>query len=399
LFEHKFNDKWSFSQGFRHANNKVTYFTHYADSFTEPGGWADDPINQRIIGRYADDTITKVRMDTLDQHLTGEVRTGAVTHKLLLGLDWARYRRDRESGSGKDSIDAYAPVYGNGYIPELTGEPRFTQSQTGLYLQDQMKFGQHWIVTAGLRHDRARSQLDGGDADKVQATTKRFGLMYAASNGWSPYVSYSESFTPVASTTRSTPEGAVPELYKPLRGKQWEAGVKYQSADGGHLATASVYDLREKNRLVPDPTSALNNIQTGKTRTRGVELEWRGQVTSSFDVIAHYNYIDLDPKLEGIPRHQAAAWGRYRFGLDNLDGRFTVGAGARWMASFRDGNGPKLPPVWLVDSMVSYETSQWRYALNVNNLLDKTYLATCLSRGDCWYGARRSVIASVSYKF
>ena len=145
LFEHKFNDKWSFSQGFRHANNKVTYFTHYADSFTVPGGWAEDPINQRIIGRYADDSITKVRMDTLDQHLTGEVRTGAVTHKLLLGLDWARYRRDRESGSGKDSIDAYAPVYGNGYIPVLTGEPQFTQSQTGIYLQDQMKIGQHWI--------------------------------------------------------------------------------------------------------------------------------------------------------------------------------------------------------------------------------------------------------------
>ncbi|MCR2232416.1 hypothetical protein NSX58_26020, partial [Salmonella enterica] len=86
-------------------------------------------INQRIIGRYADDTITKVRMDTLDQHLTGEVSTGAVTHKLLLGLDWSRYRRDRQSGSGKDTIDAYDPVYGNGYIPELTGEPRFTQRQ------------------------------------------------------------------------------------------------------------------------------------------------------------------------------------------------------------------------------------------------------------------------------
>ena len=50
------------------------------------------------------------------------------------------------------------------------------------------------------RYDRARSQLEGGEVDKAQATTKRFGLMYAASNGWSPYVSYSESFTPVAST-------------------------------------------------------------------------------------------------------------------------------------------------------------------------------------------------------
>lgn len=91
--------------------------------------------------------------------------------------------------------------------------------------------------------------------------------------------------------------------------------------------------------------------------------------------------------------------GRYRFALDNLDGRFTVGAGTRWMAAFRDGDGPKLSPVWLVDAMMAYETNHWRYALNVNNLTDKTYLATCLSRGDCWYGARRSAIASVTYKF
>ncbi|MDX3906522.1 MAG: TonB-dependent siderophore receptor [Pigmentiphaga sp.] len=392
LFEHRFNDQWAFSQGFRHANNKVDYFSHYADSFTLPGGWAEDPINQRIIGRYADDSITKVRIDTLDQHLKGKVQTGAVQHQILLGFDWTRYRRDRQSGFGYDTIDAYAPVYGNYTSPTLSQEPQYTLRQAGLYLQDQMRIGDHWIVTAGLRHDRATSGLAGSADEKDSATTKRLGAMYLADNGWAPYVSYSESFTPVPGTDRSGTR------FKPLRGQQWEVGVKHQSADGRRIATASVYRLKEKNQLAGDPVNPLYSVQVGATKTKGLELEYRGSLTRAFDVIAHYNYIDLDESLEGIPRHQAAAWGKWRFSVGDVHG-FALGAGVRWMSSFRDGAAPTTPSVTLFDAMVSYETDRWRYALNLNNLTDKTYVATCLSRGDCWYGARRSIIASATYKF
>ncbi|OVZ66045.1 TonB-dependent siderophore receptor [Pigmentiphaga sp. NML030171] len=393
LFEHRFNDQWSFSQGFRHANNKVDYLTHYADSFTDPGGWAADPINQRRIARYADDAITKVRIDTLDQHLTGKLQTGIVQHQVLLGFDWTRYRRDRRSGAADGgTIDAYDPVYGNYTPPVLTDEPRYTLRQAGLYLQDQMKIGKHWIVAAGVRHDRTTAGLAGSADEKDNATTKRLGVMYVADNGLAPYINYSESFTPVPGTDK---DGA---RFKPLRGEQWELGVKHQSADGRRMATASVYQLKEKNQLAGDPANPLYSIQVGATKTKGLELEYRGAITRGFDLIAHYNYIDLDKSLEGMPRHQAAAWGKWRFALGGVNG-FALGAGVRWMSSFRDGVAPTTPLVTLFDAMVSYETDHWRYALNLNNLTDKTYVATCLSRGDCWYGARRSIIASATYKF
>jgi iron complex outermembrane receptor protein len=38
-------------------------------------------------------------------------------------------------------------------------------------------------------------------------------------------------------------------------------------------------------------------------------------------------------------------------------------------------------------------------ALNVTNLFDKKYLTTCLARGDCYFGARRTVVGSVTYRF
>jgi iron complex outermembrane recepter protein len=55
--------------------------------------------------------------------------------------------------------------------------------------------------------------------------------------------------------------------------------------------------------------------------------------------------------------------------------------------------------VALLDLLLAYDTTNWRYALNINNATDKTYFGTCLSRGDCWFGAKRNVIASATYRF
>jgi len=69
------------------------------------------------------------------------------------------------------------------------------------------------------------------------------------------------------------------------------------------------------------------------------------------------------------------------------------------MSSFRDGSAPRTPSVTLLDMMLAWDNGPWRYALNINNLTDKLYNSTCLSRGDCWYGARRTAVATATYRF
>lgn len=49
--------------------------------------------------------------------------------------------------------------------------------------------------------------------------------------------------------------------------------------------------------------------------------------------------------------------------------------------------------------MLALDRGSWRYALHGQNLADDTYVASCLGRGDCFYGARRSVYATVSYRY
>ncbi|MDS1140230.1 TonB-dependent siderophore receptor [Pusillimonas sp. SM2304] len=400
LFEHEFNDNWAVRQNFRWAKNEVDYRSLYGDSFTLPGGWAGDPVNKRLFGRYADATLTKVNMLTADQHLAGKFDTGAVSHQMLLGFDLAYAREEKQSGfdapvylgGSVPLIDAYNPVYGNFTPPAMSDDPTSRQRDTGFYLQDQMKFGQNWIVVAGLRHDRSVSSVEGDRDQTSTAVSKRLGLMYAADNGWSPYLSYSESFTPVSGLNADN------DRFVPMRGEQVEAGLKYESEDGDTLFNASVYSLRESNRLVPDPTNPNNSIQAGKTKNKGLELELKTVIGRQLDLMASYNYIDLDDALEGMPKHQASVWGKYRFAIGQTSG-FSAGAGVRWLGSFSDGPAPETPSVTLVDAMLAYETDSWRYALNATNLFNKTYVSTCLGRGDCWWGAQRSIIATATYRF
>jgi len=393
LFEHQFNETWKVRQNFRNTVSSVDYKTLYPNVYGARRGDSYIDPEQTTVDRIF--YVNKPRMRTLlaDQNLEGKLNWGRTEHTVIFGMDYSRYRETSQTASGAGSpLNLYHPVYGNVPEYELSDNPKINQQQIGFYAQDQIKFDKNWIFLAGIRRDRADSTTEGQDRETDMATTKRFGLMYAADNGWSPYLSYSESFTPIAGADFYN------QRWKPMRGKQVEAGIKYMPKDVDIEFTAAAYDLREKNRQTNDPNNPNNQIQAGKTRTRGVELELRGRVTKDVDVIANYIYTDLDPQLEAQPKHMASMWGKYRFALAGQPG-FAVGAGVRYLSAFRDGGAPETPAVTLFDAMLSYDNGPWRYALNVNNIADRTYEVVCLDRGDCFYGARRTVMLSGAYRF
>ncbi|BAV99571.1 TonB-dependent siderophore receptor [Lysobacter enzymogenes] len=392
-FEHRFNENWSVRQSFRAARNKVDYVSVYGNPFASPLDPFVDP-QQRLLPREGWFAKTDVRMQNIDQHVEGRFKTGAVEHQMLAGLDAARFKQDEaQMFDTVPPIDIFDPVYVPYTQPPLPAPVKSSQRQLGVYLQDQMKIGEHWIVVAGLRHDRVKNGIVGQRDEDSSATTKRLGVMFHDWAGWSPYLSYSESFTPLAGSNAIT--GA---RYTPQEGEQIEAGVKFEPAGRDLSFTAATYELREKNRLIADPRNPNTNIQAGKTKVSGLELEVTGRLTDSFDITAHYNYLDNDKQLEATPRHQAAVWGKQRFSLGGREG-FAAGLGLRYMSAFDSPPAPTTPSVTLADALVSYETGAWRWALNVNNLTDKRYFSICMGRGDCWFGARRNVGLSATFSF
>lgn len=176
-------------------------------------------------------------------------------------------------------------------------------------------------------------------------------------------------------------------------------------------ASAAVYSLKEKNRLANDPNNVGSNIQLGQATVKGVETEAKANIVS-WSLMGSYTYtraqatatswggdLDASQQIEGIPEHSASVWAVYDFGRCGLSG-FKLGGGARHVGRSGDGTGNVfVPSVNLVDAMASYETGPWRFALNVNNLSDKNYIATCLARGDCWFGQRRKVVLTADYRW
>lgn len=389
-FRQALNDQWTFRQSTRWTDNKTDYaafdvYAPYLDS------------QQRMLNRAGYFWKHHTQILATDQNLLGNFATGPVSHQLLVGLDYMRYR---DSGSGIDDytelapIDVYDPVYQVGYQPPPR-EPIATSGvkQLGIYVQDEMRW-RDWILLAGWRHDESTNWEDGTDDRNDRADSLRVGLMYEIAPGLLPYVSYAESFMPQANTSQG-------QRLRPLRGKQWEAGVKYEPPAKNWRASAAVFELREVNRVVE--VSPTQVSQRGKTRNTGLELEWVGSITPRLDINASFTYLNVDRELTGVPKRQAAIWSTYRFSLGNIDG-FTAGAGVHYASSFVDesvngANVPRTPSVTLLDAMLAWENRNWRVALNANNLTDKVYFTQCWEWGSCAYGLGRIVTLTTTYRW
>lgn len=389
-FRHDLNDQWTFRQSTRWTDNKTDYgaFDVYAPYL--------DP-EQRMLSRAAYFWKHHTQILATDQNLVGKFSTGSVAHQLLVGVDFLRYR---DSGSGVDDytglapIDVYNPIYQVGYQPPPR-EPIATSGikQLGVYIQNEMRW-RNWILLAGWRHDEAKNWEDGADDRNDRADSMRFGLMYEIVPGLLPYISYAESFLPQANTSYG-------QRLRPLRGKQWEAGIKYEPPAQDWRASAAVFELREVNRTVEISETQVS--QRGKTRNTGLELEWVGTITPRLDINASFTYLNVDKELTGVPKRQAALWSTYKFSLGNIDG-FTVGAGVHYASSFVDESGdvanvPRTPSVTLLDAMLAWENRNWRVALNASNLTDKAYFSQCWSWGSCAYGPGRLVTLTTSYRW
>ena len=409
-FSHRFDDTWTVRQNFRAGKSEVDYrtmFTSFAANAAT--GRPARPVfnaDQRSVVRDVTVQLNSLKMAGLDNQVEARLHTGAVEHTLLAGLDAQRNETSQDLFRGlAPAIDVYAPVYGNYVAPTVFApQPGQVLRQVGLYAQDQIKFGR-WIGVLGLRHDNAKIETQDRPLLKSddRATTKRAGLVYLADGGWAPYLSYAESFLPLL--------GTGVQAFEPQRGKQWEAGIKWEPPGSRSSLLAAVYDMRDRNRRTPDPTRpTTHSVQTGEIGTKGFELEYKGSFSAGWSGSASYSYTharvtrsnnpaELNKRLASVPTHSASAWLMRRFALDGAGG-VTVGAGVRYIGDSWDGiDALRTPSATLLDALLAWDNGPVRLALNVKNLADKTQITTCLARGDCFYGQRRTVVASARYTF
>lgn len=406
LVTHRFSENLTFSS----RNRAFEQDTDYQEVFGYTGfGGAYADAGRTIANRAWYLNRAKYTGLNSDNNLVLSFATGPFEHQILTGFDYTEFREDKQEGFGQaPGLNLYDPVYG---VPFDFGVGWMTDtknSQTGFYLQDQIRGWDRISLVFGARHDTVKSNVNSDQLEDNKAWTFRAGIIADVVKGVSPYFNYSESFLPVFGSNFF----GIP--YVPRTGRQYEAGVKFQPSPR-MLFTVAAYDIREQNVLIADPNELQNFIQGGSTRSRGIEAEANIKLPGGFDLTAAYSYTRAEylvadgrvrgDRRENLPEHQASAWTSKRFDLGN-DISVKLGAGVRYQSdkvSFDQLY--RVDPVTLVDAMAELNYGKWSLSVNGANIFDErvytncSYTAGTVNEGYCYLGKDRTVLATLRRRF
>lgn len=400
---HRFDDGWT-------LHNNLRWQTFAIGGQLVTNG-ALSTTNLATLARTATDQRYDGETFTVDTNMQKNLATAFGKHDLAFGIDYLQTRENVLSYTCTvASINVYNPVYGARVNCPAT--PR-TSTETsvrsvGIYLRDQVKFGERLMLLTGLRHDDASTystnKLTSAHSDNpARATTGSAALMFEAAPGVRPYISYATSFIPNSGTDVSG--GA----FKPEKGRQVEAGVKFDLNEGRSSLTVAAFELHRKNVLESDPLNSGFSVAVGEERSRGVELGFASDFKNGLSVMGGYAYTaamvtddggqaatSVGQWLNNVPRHSFNATARYRFS-GQLSG-WELNGGARG-ESQRRAYAYKLAGYVVADAGVAYTTGRWRAALNVKNLFNTDYYAGGALASVVAVGDPRTVMLTVGYHY
>lgn len=411
-FEHRFNDTWKIQQNVRYSEFDRDETNVFLRSL--------QPDGRHVVNLFYPRS-SAWKGVSADTRLQAGFQTGEVSHNVLVGVDYSKSRTTDSYPyqiTAVPDLDLYNPVYGGHQTIVPSTNPRvelLPAQQTGLYLQDQIKWDR-LVVTGGVRHDSAEMSntrvlpATGSRTlsyeQNASKTTGRLGAVYLFDSGWAPYVSYSTSFSPEIG------RDVTGQLLKPSEGKQIEAGIRYQPDNSNMSYTASVFNLVRTNVRTAAPQDNSAVVQTGEVESRGLELEAKADVTRNLSVVAQYTYLDTEITKSnngdlglgqpGAVKHSASVWGKYGFNMGgSVRGYSAVGLRyASQARSYQDYSNRNIqnPSYFLVDTAFGFDAGPWRFSFNINNLFNKQILMDC-DGTFCYRSAERTANISSVYRF
>lgn len=399
LLDHRVSDTLAFHSRTRYTNTKLDYRRSSPASLP----------NGTLVERDAQDMRDEGKAWQSDNFVEANWSVGPWAHTTIAGIDLSKVEGALYRGVGPTSPYDLATGQGVGAYtaPELLPYKLSKTRQTGLYVQNQAKFDNRFVVVAGLRQDRYRDTIIASWADapvRQNKVTGRLGGVWLLPGGVSPYLSYSTSFEPQSGASY---EGTA---FKPTSGRQWEIGLRYEPVGMNATFSAALFDISQRNVLVTNPVHQDFSVQRGEIGSRGVELEANASLARGLDLTASYSYTDAkvtadtNAALVGrknglVPKHRAALWFNYRLPADLIEG-LKLGLGVRYNSKVPDYENVRwVPGVALFDARVGFQVDRhWEIALNARNLFDKKYLVNC-SYGSCYPGDERAVVATAHYRW
>jgi iron complex outermembrane receptor protein len=422
IFRHELGGGWAFRSSGRYQYVKANLGLIYTAGGLDPS----DPSGQTF-SRASYASREQLNNWTFDNQLSGTVQTGPIKHTLLFGVDRQVAHSAQVVAFGvAPSLNGFAPVYGTTTVPtapeQIGGQnpTNIRQRQQGLYAQDQMSLGDLRVVLSG-RQDWARSEQLGFGVKHDEKFTYRAAALYTLPFGLAPYVSYSTSFEQQPSLIERS-DGS-PGLADPSLGKQLEAGAKFTVPGTQILLSGAWFRIEQTNVLTSTPNFSRSR-QTGGVRSQGVEFEGSAPLPYGFTARGAFSRQrvkvteDADNPARVGRGLETVGRGGASLGLDWAapDGALaglTIGGAVRHVDQVYAGVSPgetqgrNSPSYTVYDALVRYDLEKLApslrglsLAVNGANIFDKKYLTSCFANYNwCWYGNRRTVQATIGYRF
>ncbi|MET0945803.1 MAG: TonB-dependent siderophore receptor [Flavobacterium sp.] len=303
-----------------------------------------------------------------------------------------------------------------------TALPSALTTTNAIYIQDQIQW-QRIIFLLGLRQewfeDITNYESNNELTVKKSALLPRVGITYAINKAINVYTTYLEGYQPQSNTvtlmpqTDSLPAGS---LFNPLESNLKEVGLKAVFLNNTMSFNAALYEINQRNILMNanDPANPDLLVTRGAERSRGFECDLAGYITPQWQINASYSFIDAEiindknPALIGArkqntPKNSANLWTRYNFASETALKGLGVGFGMQYQSSkipwfTRDFT---LPDFTIFDTALYYKpnNSNIQIAVNVGNLLNKTYWLGAQNYLRLFPGNPRNASLTVTYKF
>lgn len=418
--DHQLNETWSINATLQYADFDKLYQNLY------PTGY-DAVQNTVSLDGYRDATERENLI--LQFNAVGQFEMGSIEHTLLVGAehgnqDTKNSRRDTLFVDSNDDQITFA--FSDPLVIPTVGFPVFNRDTSSdvtfssVFLQDEIKLSEQFIIVAGLRYDsfdidvvdaiEATNGTSDGNSGllgrKDNETSPRLGAIYKPNDDLSFYVSMSKSFLPRSGdqflSLSPSSQALAPEEFE-----NKEFGIKWNLSDNLSFTTA-VFEVTRENGTVTDPNNPENSIITG-TKTKGIEIQLVGYVTEKWQINAGYSNLDANETgrvingnlanrvLSQVPENMLTIWNHYK-----SDDKWAFGLGlihqSEQYASLN--NTVELPDFTRIDAAVYYDISEnTKVQLNIENLFDEDYYPAAHNDNNISIGEPLNARVSVSYKF
>jgi len=312
-FNHQFNDVWTLNAVASYQNYTKDYFSTERVQW----GYATPDATRLSWKRPVNRTYAEQNYTSLQINLNGEVKTGSVNHKILVGTDGDYGTNDSygynlsqsqygTNGSANGTIYLDDPSsWASGAIPtaERRDRNRIPTQRFGIYAQDYIELSDKFKVLAGLRW----SYIENKESEKKtfatditantvgtvdRAFSPKGGLVYMPNENLSLFATYTNSFS--ANTGQDAVTG---ESLKPSVIDQFEVGMKKNFWNNAVALNLSLYQIENRNFYqtaemkdgLPNSDSNFKEF-AGKMRSQGVELDITGNPYPNLSIIAGASY-------------------------------------------------------------------------------------------------------------